>query len=62
MKLLGMMLKILSVSCLLSACTTVDVQGTKENLRIGPVPIVRVEFFCAGASRINQGMGRLEED
>jgi len=41
MKLLGMML----LACLsLSACTTVEVAGYKDNLRIGPVPLIRVEF------------------
>ena len=28
----------------LSACTTVEVNGYKDNLRIGPVPLIRVEF------------------
>ena len=33
------------LACLnLSACTTVEVNGYKDNLRIGPVPLIRVEF------------------
>jgi hypothetical protein len=41
MRLLGMIL----LTCLgLSACATRDVAVSGDNLRIGPVPIVRVEF------------------
>jgi hypothetical protein len=41
MKLLGMMLLV----CLaLSACATADVNGYTDNLRIGPIPLIRVEF------------------
>lgn len=41
MKLLGMMLLV----CLgLSACATQDVSTVRDNIRIGPVPLIRVEF------------------
>ena len=41
MKLLGMIL----LTCLgLSACATQDINGYKDNLRIGPVPLLRIEF------------------
>lgn len=33
------------LACLnLSACTTVEVNGVRDNIRIGPMPIIRVEF------------------
>ena len=41
MKLLAMML----LACLgLSACATQDINGYTDNLRIGPIPLIRVEF------------------
>ena len=41
MKLLVTML----LACLnLSACATQDVSTAKDNIRIGPVPLIRVEF------------------
>ena len=32
------------LACLISACATADINGYKDNLRIGPVPLIHVEF------------------
>ena len=44
MRLLVKMSVICLLACLLSACTSMEVTGVRDNIRIGPVPIIRVDF------------------
>jgi hypothetical protein len=39
-----LLVTMLLVCLSLSACTTAEVSTARDNLRIGPVPLVRVEF------------------